>query len=148
MIGLSSLLSYALSALRSLTTKFSPDRHIHRRRIGLCRVQLWLWPPCILYQWPLHKQAQILFIRRMDTDLCDINVDKDIHMSLPVPHSSNEVLEKTSLHCRFCAFYFQFSSHAFVDLTMSSGTSDLGLDSSWAVLYTESATADHPSSRQ
>ena len=106
MIGLFSLLSYVMFAICSLKTDFHVARHCSRRGIGFRRVQLWLWSPSVLHKWPVLQQIPILFLRRMDTDLCDFDVDENFYLSLSVSHSCNQDSEKTITYGCHCAFDF------------------------------------------
>lgn len=84
----------------------------------------------------------------MDPDFCDLDVDKDIHLLLFKPYSSNKGLANANVHCYYCALYFQLDSHTFMDLTMYSCAGDLGFDNFGEVLHEEPATGNNFSSRQ
>ena len=136
--------------MRSLS--FAADlelvRHGSGRRIGLRRIPLWLRSPSILHRWPSLCQNRILFVRRVDPDFCDLDVDEDIHLLLFKSYSSNKGLANANVHCYYRALYFQLDSHTFMDLTMYSCAGDLGFDSPREVLHEEPATGNNLSSRQ
>ena len=133
---------------RCVSTKFILVRHRCGGRIGHCRVSLWVRTPSILHRWPSLWQAHVLFIRRVDPDFCDLDVDENIHLLLSKPYSSNKDLAKTTVHCYHSALRFQCDSHTSMDLTMYPREGDLGLDSFREVLHEESAPGDNLSSRE
>ena len=128
--------------------EFKLVRHGSGRRIGLYRFPLWLRSPSILHRWPSLWQIHILFIRRVDPEFCDLDVDEDIHLLLFKPNSSNKGLAEANVHCCYSALYFQLDSHPFMDLKMYSCEGDLGLDNFREVFHEEPTTGDNLSSRQ
>ena len=136
--------------MRSLcfNARYDLVRHGSGRRIGLCEIPLWLRSPSILHRWPSLWQARILYIRRVDPDFCDLDVDEDIHLLLFKPYSSNKGLANANVHCYHRALHFQLDPHTFMDLTMYSCAGDLGFDNFGEVLHEEPATGNNLSSRQ
>ena len=139
-----------VSFMRSLcfNAKFNLVGHGSGRRIGHCRISLWLRSPSILHRWPSLWQGRILFIRRVDPDFCDPDVDEDIHLLLFKPYSSDKGLANAIDHCYYCALYFQLDSHTFMDFAMYSCAGDLGFNNFREVLHEEPATGNNLSSRQ
>ena len=128
--------------------EFDSVRDCRGRRIGLRRIPLWLRSPSILHRWPSLWQIPILFVRRVDPDFCDLDVDEDIHLLLFEPYSSNKGLAKADVHCYYYSLYFQLDSHTFVDLTMYSRAGDLGFYSFGKMLHEEPAAGNNLSPRQ
>ena len=93
--------------MRSLcfNAKFELVRDGSGRRIGHCRIPLWLRSPSILHRWPSLWQDRILFIRRVDPDFCDLEVDQDIHLLLSKSYSSNKGLANAFVHCYYWALF-------------------------------------------
>lgn len=136
--------------IRSLyfDAEFNLVRHGSGGRIGHCRIPLWLRSPSILHRRPSLWQIRILFLRRVDPDFCDLDVDEDIHLLLSKPYSSNKGLAKANVHCYYCSLHLQLDSHTFMDLTVYSCEGDLGFDNFGEVLHEEPATGNNISSRQ
>lgn len=84
----------------------------------------------------------------MDTDIRDVDVDKDLHLSLLSPHSSNESPQGPSLRCESNTLPLERDPYAPLDFAMSAGESSLGFHSQGKMFYESSVVRDYPGSGQ
>lgn len=84
----------------------------------------------------------------MDTDVRYVDVDKDLHLPLSIPHSRNESSQGPSLYCESDALPLECDSYAPVDSTMYSCESNMGLHRQREMFHESSATRNYLGSGQ